>query len=100
MSNEQSITKTENTWLLRVMASMGGFISIVVVLFLNTILTRLENIAEFKTQTVADIRELNTWRKTFDEAQKTLQGDVSNLINQNKLYALKPDEIIVKRKIK
>ena len=98
-SEGNAVTKAENTWLLRIITGMLSFTSLVVIMFLNTIINKLNDMSNFKTQTVKELAELEVWRATFDAAQRSLQGDVKDVMQYNKQYALKPEETKVKRGI-
>lgn len=100
MSNEDKGSK-ENTWLLRILTGLMTLMSFIGVFALNILMNKLDSFSKFQFEAGVNLAQLNTWRTTFDDAQKRMESnldDLRNKIEPSKLYALKPDEITVKRK--
>ncbi len=99
---EKSIMSVENTWLLRILTCMASFISVLLMVLLNMVSNKLDKLDDSVGSLNTRVGQHDTWISTLNNRENMMENNFYKLIGDNlpsgqKLYALKPDDIRVKR---
>jgi hypothetical protein len=99
--SEPNIVNVENTWLLRIITGMASFISIMLMLLFNTLSNKFDKLETSVAYLSTTVGKHEVWIGTFNNAQTRMESNLDNFmqnqLNSNKLYALKPDDVKIKR---